>query len=31
MNPEQAVTHPEAFEECEELPYLVEVDITAAH
>ena len=30
-HPEQAEAHPEAFEECDELPYLVEVDITAAY
>ena len=30
-HPEQAEIHPEGFEMCEELPYLVEVDITAAH
>ena len=30
-HPEQAEAHPDAFEQCDELPYLVEVDITAAH
>ena len=30
-HPEQAEAHPDAFEQCDERPYLVEVDITAAH
>ena len=30
-HPEQAEVHPDAFEQCDELPYLVKVDITAAH